>query len=77
VPGDPRTPTVASVLRAGTPAVTTRGFDSDATRRLVDAIADVPDAPDDEAVLQETRETVVWLCAEHPLYPEGAAPVEA
>ena len=77
VPGDPRTATVASGLRVGTPAVTTRGFDADATRRLADAVADVLDAPDDETVLAEVRETVVDLCTEHPLYPEDPSPVEA
>jgi len=71
VPGDPRKATVASGLRVGTPAVTTRGFDADATRRLADALADVLDAPDDASVRERTRETVSELCAEHPLYAGG------
>jgi glycine hydroxymethyltransferase len=72
VPGDPRTATVASGLRVGTPAVTTRGFDADATRGLADAIADVLDAPHDESVRERVRETVSELCAEYPLYADAA-----
>lgn len=71
VPGDDRSATVTSGLRVGTPAVTTRRFDAAATRRLADAIADVLEAPDDDRVREQTRETVADLCAEHPLYPEG------
>jgi len=77
VPGDHRRATVASGLRVGTPAVTTRGFDVAATRRLADAVADVLEAPDDEPVREQIREVVAELCAEHPLYREDSAPVEA
>jgi len=72
VPGDPRAATVASGLRVGTPAVTTRGFDADATRRLTDAIADVLDAPASTPVRDSARETVRELCREFPLYGESA-----
>jgi len=73
VPGDPRKATVASGLRVGTPAVTTRGFDTDATRRLADAIADVLDDPGAESVRERVRETVSELCAEYPLYADAEA----
>jgi glycine hydroxymethyltransferase len=73
VPGDPRKATVASGLRVGTPAVTTRGFDAAATRRLADAIADLLDAPEDESVREHTQETVSDLCAQHPLYTDADA----
>jgi len=73
VPGDPRKATVASGLRVGTPAVTTRGFDVAATRRLADALADLLDAPEDVSVREHTHETFSELCAEHPLYTDADA----
>ncbi|MFB6139600.1 MAG: serine hydroxymethyltransferase [Halosimplex sp.] len=72
VPGDHRTATVGSGLRIGTPAVTTRGFDAAATERLADAVADVLDAPGDEAVADAARETVDDLCRAFPVYGEAA-----
>ncbi|WP_415382869.1 serine hydroxymethyltransferase [Halosimplex sp. TS25] len=71
VPGDDRSATVASGLRIGTPAITTRGFDAAATERLADAIADVLDTPDDEAVAADARETVDDLCRTFPVYDES------
>ncbi|WEL22371.1 serine hydroxymethyltransferase [Halorhabdus sp. BNX81] len=68
VPGEERSSTVTSGIRIGTPAITTRGFDAAATRRLADAIADVCDAPDDEGVRERARETVADLAEAHPIY---------
>lgn len=73
VPGDHRSATVGSGLRIGTPAVTTRGFDATATERLADAVADVLDAPDDEAVANEGAETVADLCSRFPVYGDTTA----
>ncbi|WP_123537263.1 serine hydroxymethyltransferase [Halosimplex salinum] len=72
VPGDDRSGKVGSGLRIGTPAVTTRGFDTAATVRLADAVADVIDAPEDEAVAAEAAETVADLCETFPVYGELA-----
>jgi len=68
VPGEERSSTVTSGIRIGTPAITTRGFDAAATRRLADAIADVCDAPDDDGVREQARETVADLAESHPIY---------
>ena len=68
VPGDRRNSTVTSGVRLGTPAITTRGFDADATRRLADAIADVLDAPEDDAVRENAGEVVAGLCDRFPVY---------
>ncbi|ACV12412.1 Glycine hydroxymethyltransferase [Halorhabdus utahensis DSM 12940] len=68
VPGEERSSTVTSGIRIGTPAITTRGFDAAATRRLADAIADVCDAPDDDGVREQARETVADLAEAHPIY---------
>ena len=68
VPGDPRKSTVTSGVRLGTPAITTRGFDAEATRRLADCIADVLDSPDNEGVRADASGVVADLCAELPIY---------
>ncbi|WP_436924069.1 serine hydroxymethyltransferase [Halosimplex amylolyticum] len=68
VPGETRSPFVASGIRAGTPALTTRGFDEDATETVGHCIAEVIDNPDDEDVKAEVAEIVQGLTEEHPLY---------
>jgi glycine hydroxymethyltransferase len=68
VPGETRSPFNPSGIRAGTPALTTRGFDEDACRRVADIIHRVVDAPDDEDVKAEAAAAVSDLCAEFPLY---------
>jgi len=73
VPGDHRSATVGSGLRIGTPAITTRGFDAAATERLADAVADVLDAPGDDAVAADASGTVADLCERYPVY--GDRPV--
>ncbi|EMA51927.1 serine hydroxymethyltransferase [Halococcus thailandensis] len=68
VPGETRSPFVASGIRAGTPALTTRGFDAEACREVADCIARVIDAPDDEGVREEVSADVDALVDRHPLY---------
>lgn len=68
VPGETRSPFVASGIRAGTPALTTRGFEETAIERVADCIARVVDSPDDPDVKDEVAEDVQTLCADHPLY---------
>src|SRR5687768_13931956 len=68
VPGDPRSPFVTSGLRIGTPAVTTRGYDEKECTQLANWIADVLDAPADEAVLAKVREGVTAQCRRFPVY---------
>jgi glycine hydroxymethyltransferase len=68
VPGETRSPFVASGIRVGTPALTTRGFGKEEIRTVGDCIARVIDAPDDEDVKTAVAETVQGLCDAHPLY---------
>ncbi len=68
VPGETRSAFDPSGIRAGTPALTTRGFDEDDCRTVADLITRVIDAPEDEAVISEVREEVQALCDENPLY---------
>jgi len=68
VPGETRSPFDPSGIRAGTAALTTRGFDEAATRTVGRLIARVVDDVDDEAVKAEVAEEVQSLCADFPLY---------
>jgi glycine hydroxymethyltransferase len=68
VPGETRSPFVASGIRAGTPALTTRGFDEDDAETVGHCIAEVVDNPDDDDVKAEVAEIVGELCEAHPIY---------
>ncbi|MFB6256375.1 MAG: serine hydroxymethyltransferase, partial [Haloplanus sp.] len=68
VPGETRSPFDPSGIRAGTAALTTRGFEEAAIREVGDLIARVLDAPEDDAVLDDVSDRVDELCAAHPLY---------
>jgi glycine hydroxymethyltransferase len=68
IPNDPEKPFVTSGIRIGTPALTTRGFDLDATRRIAELMADVLDAPDDEATVARVAGKVTALCRRFPVY---------
>jgi glycine hydroxymethyltransferase len=67
IPFETRPPMVASGIRIGTPAVTTRGMGVAEMRVIADAIARVLSAPEDEQVHQEVRRIVGELCAGFPL----------
>ncbi|PKV13101.1 serine hydroxymethyltransferase [Xanthomonas prunicola] len=68
VPNDPRSPFVTSGLRLGTPAITTRGYKEQDSIDLANWIADVLDAPTDEAVLAKVRDAVTTQCKRYPVY---------
>jgi glycine hydroxymethyltransferase len=67
IPFDSRSPMVASGIRVGTPAVTTRGMGVADMDVIGGAIARTLEAGGDEAVLAEVRSTVSELCAAYPL----------
>ncbi|HWC45735.1 MAG TPA: serine hydroxymethyltransferase [Casimicrobiaceae bacterium] len=68
IPNDPEKPFVTSGIRIGSPAVTTRGFGEIECEELGHLIADVLDAPDDEAALARTRNAVAALTRRFPVY---------
>jgi len=68
VPGETRSAFNPSGIRAGTAALTTRGFDEAAIREVGDCIARVVDAPDDEATRTDVAERVDALTEQFPLY---------
>jgi len=79
IPNDPQKPFVASGIRIGSPAMTTRGFQEAEAERLGHLIADVLDAPQDEKVTKRVMAEVEELCRRHPVYrtTEGAQRVAA
>lgn len=68
VPDETRSPFVASGIRAGTPALTTRGFTADDCSRIGELIATVVDNVGDESVKSEVSDEVSRLCVENPVY---------
>ena len=68
IPNDPQKPMVTSGIRIGSPAMTTRGFTEIESERVAHLIADVLDAPTDEAVLARVRQEVSVLCKKFPVY---------
>ena len=68
IPNDPQKPFVTSGIRLGTPAMTTRGFTEIEAEQVAELIADVLDAPHDEAVLTRVRDEVSAMCRKFPVY---------
>ena len=68
IPKDPQKPFVTSGIRIGTPAMTTRGFKEIEAELLANLIADVLDAPNDEAVIERVKGEVAKLAAKFPVY---------
>ena len=68
IPNDPEKPMVTSGVRVGTPAMTTRGFKEEEARQTANLMADVLDAPRDEAVLAAVRAKVAALTSAFPVY---------
>ncbi len=68
IPNDPQKPFVTSGIRIGTPAMTTRGFKELEAEQLSHLIADLLDAPNDEAVIHRVKGEVAKLTAKFPVY---------
>ncbi len=68
IPNDPQKPFVTSGIRIGSPAMTTRGFGDKEAVKVANLIADVLDAPADEAKLARVRTGVAELCDAFPVY---------
>jgi len=68
IPNDPQKPFVTSGIRIGTPAMTTRGFKELEAEKLAHLVADVLEAPNDEAVIERVKGEVAKLTAAFPVY---------
>jgi glycine hydroxymethyltransferase len=70
VPGEKRSPFVASGIRIGTPAMTTRGLGVAESVQVANWIADAIASRDDEEALEAIGRQVRDLCKQFPVYPE-------
>ena len=70
IPFDKNPPMVASGVRLGTPAVTTRGMGEAQMDEIAGLIARALATPDDSAALTMVKAEVEQLCRKFPLYPE-------
>jgi glycine hydroxymethyltransferase len=73
IPFDQNPPMVASGIRVGTPAVTTRGMREPEMDQIGELIARVLAAPDDERAAGTVKGEVERLCRKFPLYAERLA----
>ena len=69
IPFDTNKPFVASGIRIGTPALTTRGMKEDDMRAIGAMIAAVINEPESEQVKERVRREVSELTARFPMYP--------
>jgi glycine hydroxymethyltransferase len=69
IPFDPNKPFVASGIRIGTPALTTRGMREDEMRRIGKMIAAVIHEPQSDEVKARVKREVMELTANFQLYP--------
>ena len=67
IPFDPQPPSVASGIRVGTPAATTRGMGPDQMRQIGQWIGEVVRRPDDDGLTSRVRQEVRRLCAGFPV----------
>jgi glycine hydroxymethyltransferase len=74
IPFDTRSPTVASGIRVGTPALTTRGFGTEEMRQTARWIIEVLDNPDDVGVSESVRREVESLAGQYPVPGISADP---
>jgi glycine hydroxymethyltransferase len=73
IPFDQNPPMVASGVRLGTPAVTTRGMGEPEMDLIADYISRVLASPEDAGALSTVKAEVERLCQKFPLYPERLA----
>jgi glycine hydroxymethyltransferase len=70
IPFDKNPPMVASGIRVGTPAVTTRGMREPEMDLIAEYIARALASPENDGALGSIRIEVEGLCRKFPLYPE-------
>src|SRR5258708_2846762 len=73
IPNDPQKPFVASGIRLGSPAITTRASREPEAAHLGELIADVLDAPHDDEIIKRVTVEVSELCRRFPVYRAAEA----
>ncbi len=71
IPRDPQSPQIASGIRLGTPALTTRGFVEEDMREVGSLLAETLKNHGDEAKLKTVRERVSRIAQKRPLFDEA------
>lgn len=67
LPFDPNKPAIASGIRLGSPALTTRGLGKDEFVKVGNLIADMLENPDDEKTKISVKEQVAEICETFPM----------
>ena len=68
IPNDPEKPFVTSGIRIGSPAMTTRGFGSTEASTIAHLMADVLEAPENDAMIDRVAAEITALCGRFPVY---------
>jgi glycine hydroxymethyltransferase len=68
IPFDPKPPNVASGIRIGTPAVTSRGLEADDMRQIAEIMNFAVSNRDDRSKVAAAREKTAEICKRYPLY---------
>ena len=68
IPNETLSPFIASGIRIGTPAVTSRGFKEDQCRKVADLISELLTAQNKQDAVQSVLGKVSALCNEFPIY---------
>ena len=76
IPGETRSPMVASGIRVGSPAITTRGFGLRDAEVVANIVADVLLNPEDATVANRAREAVIELTDRFPLPGLGLGSIQ-
>lgn len=74
IPYDTRSPMVSSGIRIGTPALTTRGMQTEQMRKIGNLIATTLKNKDNDSIKSEVLREVKKLCSEFPLYANRIGP---
>lgn len=68
IPNETLSPFIASGIRVGTPAVTSRGFKEEQCRQIADLMHHLLTAEDRDAAVREVSAKVAELCEQFPIY---------
>jgi glycine hydroxymethyltransferase len=70
IPGDTRSPFVTSGIRLGTPAITTRGLNTEHMAQVGQWISKALKNPENTSIHEEIRKEVLALCQQYPVYKD-------
>ena len=75
IPFDKNKPFIASGIRIGTPALTTRGMKEAEMKTIGGMIAAIISEPESEEIKQKVREQVIEITSRFPMYPNRFKPM--